>query len=156
MSAQVKQIPDQFHTITPAISISGAADAVAFYEKAFGAEELYRINMPDGKVAHAEIKIGDSIVMIADDCGMEGATRSPENLGGSSASLLVHTTDTDAAFKRAIDAGAKPLMEPADMFWGDRFAKVIDPYGHHWGISTHIEDVSDEEKARRMAAEFGG
>jgi PhnB protein len=156
MSAQVKPIPEQFHTVTPGISISGAADAIAFYEKAFGAEELYRFNMPDGRVAHAEIKIGDSIVMISDDCGMEDAARSPANLGGSSASLLIYTTDTDAAFKRAVDAGAKVASEPTDMFWGDRFARVIDPYGHHWAIATHTEDVTEEEMTRRMVAEFGG
>ncbi|HZS34984.1 MAG TPA: VOC family protein [Methylomirabilota bacterium] len=148
----VKPIPDGYRTVTPYITVHGAAQAIDFYKRAFGAQEVERMTGPDGKsVMHAEIRIGDSVVMLSDESPQSG-TRSPQALGGATGSIFLYVPDVDAAFKRAVDAGAKPLMPPADMFWGDRFGKLVDPFGHHWGMATHKEDLSPEEIRKRGTA----
>jgi PhnB protein len=151
--AKVKAIPEGYSTITPHLVCKDAAKAIEFYAKAFGAVERYRMPGPGGKVMHAEIQIGNSIVMLADEFPEQGA-RSPQSIGGTPVVLMIYTEDVDAAFQRATDAGAKAIMPPADMFWGDRYGKLSDPFGHEWAIATHREDVTPEEMARRMAA-FG-
>jgi PhnB protein len=147
-----KPIPDGYRTVTPYLTVKGAAQAIDFYKRAFGAQEIERMTGPDGKsVMHAEIKIGDSIVMLTDEMPQMG-TRSPQTLGGTTASVFLYVPDVDSAFKRAVDAGAKATMPPADMFWGDRFGKLVDPFGHEWGMATHKEDLSPEEVRKRAAA----
>ena len=150
-------IPEGHHAITPHLVIDGAAEAIEFYKKAFGAEELSRMPFPnpDGtmKLGHAELRIGDSLLYLADefpDHGSVGPTG-----GVSSVTIHLRVTDADATFARAVEAGATPRMEPTDMFWGDRFAKVIDPFGHHWSIAEHLEDVTPEQMMERMAAFTG-
>ena len=145
MATQAKPIPEGFRTVTPHICVKGASDAIAFYKKALGAEEISRMMSPDGKgVMHAEIKIGDSIIMLGDEYpGMK--IRSPLSLGGSGSSLHIYVNDADSLFQRAVGAGATVTMPMTDMFWGDRYGKVTDPFGHEWGIATHKRDVSKEE-----------
>ncbi len=156
--SKVKPIPDGYHNITPYITVRGAKQALEFYGEAFGAEIVLVMDMPKGdKVMHAEIRVGDSIVMVGDEWPeMEGQPVSPETAGAVCSSLLIYSEDVDAAYKRAVDAGCTSTMEPDTMFWGDRFAKVVDPYGHHWHFATHVEDVSPEEMGKRAAAAFGG
>jgi len=153
MSESVKAIPDGYHVVTPYLVVESAAEAIEFYSRAFGAQELYRMPGPDGSVMHAEFRIGDSNVMIADENTPMGS-KSPKTLGGSPASLLLYVEDVDAAFQQAVDAGATVVMPVADMFWGDRYGKLQDPFGHDWSVATHIEDVSPEQMAERMAAAF--
>lgn len=151
MGANVSTTPAGYHTITPALTIKGAAKAIDFYKKAFGAEEIMRMNGPDGQsVMHAEIKIGDSFLMLGDEMPDYGHKAPLPN--HCSSSLHIYVADVDKAFQRAIDAGCTVKFPVADMFWGDRYGKVIDPFGHVWGLATHIEDVSPEECARRAAA----
>ena len=146
----VKKIPDGFHTITPHLTIQGAAKALDFYAKAFGAEELSRAPMPGTELLmHALIKIGDSLVMLNDEMpGPEGCPRSPRSLGGTPVTIHIYSEDVDAAFDRAVQAGGKPLFPPQDCFWGDRYAVVGDPFGHNWSIATHIADPTPEEMAK--------
>ena len=145
----VKAIPAGYHVATPALCIRGAAAAIDFYKKAFGAVEITRFTGPDGhSVMHAEIKIGDSPIMLGDEHPNMGG-KSPTTLGGTTGSIMLYFEDVDAAFERAVAVGAKSEMPPANMFWGDRFAKITDPFGHSWSLGTHIEDVSPEECARR-------
>lgn len=147
-----KAIPDGYRTVTPYITVKGAAQAIDFYERAFGAHEGVRMAGPDGKsVMHAELKIGDSMVMLSDEFPQMGS-RSPQTLGGTTAAIFLYVPDVDAAFKRAVDAGAKAIMPPTDMFWGDRFGKLVDPFGHEWAMATHKEDLSPEEVQKRAAA----
>jgi PhnB protein len=146
----VKPIPDGYHAVTPYLVIRGAGRALEFYAKAFGAEEVFRMPAPDGSVMHAEMRFGDSIVMIGEEAPQMGAI-SPAALGGSPVSLLLYVPDVDAAFARATAAGCVAQMPPTDMFWGDRYGKLQDPFGHLWAMATHVEDVAPEEMARRMA-----
>ena len=146
----VKPIPDGYHSVTPYLIIKGASRAIEFYKKAFGATELMRFPGPNDTVAHAEIRIGDSPVMLADE-GLSNY-RSPEALGGSPVSLMVYVEDVDRVFDRAVSNGAKVERPVADQFYGDRLGTLVDPFGHTWSISTHVEDVSMEEMQRRMAA----
>lgn len=149
----VKPIPERYGTVTPYMIVRGAGMAIDFYQKAFGAEEVFRMPGPDGKsVAHAEIRIGNSMVMLSDE-NPEWGAQSPLALGGTPFSLFIYTEDVDVAFDRAVKAGCTVEMPPADMFWGDRFCKVKDPFGHSWQIATHKEDVSPEEMDKR-AKEF--
>ena len=150
MSA-VKFIPEGYHTVTPHLAVRDAAKAIEFYAKAFGAEELFRMPGPGGVVMHAEVRIGDSIVMLGEESPEMGAS-SPQTIGGSPVNLLIYVQDVDASFARAEKAGCKVRMPATDMFWGDRYGKVQDPFGHNWGLATHKEDVSPEEMAKRMAA----
>ena len=154
MTAKVKPVPDGYHSVTPYLSIRGAADAIAFYKKAFGAEEIYRMDMPGGKVGHAELQIGDSRIMLADEFPdkPEAVAKSPQSLGGTTAGLNLYLEDVDARFKQAVDAGAKIKRPVEDQFYGDRSGTVEDPFGHVWTLSTHVEDVSPEEMKKRMAA----
>ena len=147
-------IPDGYHSVTPYLSIKGASDAIAFYKKAFGAEELVRMPMPDGRVGHAELQIGNSRIMLADEMPEMGdaVTKSPRTLGGVTSGLCLYLADCDAVYKRAIDAGATAKRPLADQFYGDRSGVVEDPFGHIWTIATHVEDVSPEEMKKRMAA----
>ena len=147
MAHVAKGIPKGFHTVTPGLTIKGADEAIAFYKKAFGAEELVVMRGPDGRsVMHAELRIGDSIVFLADESPDMGY-RSPASIGATATSLHLYVTDVDAAFKRAVDAGAKVEMPVADMFWGDRYGKVVDPFGHRWGIGTQKQVLNEQEMA---------
>lgn len=148
MAGQVKAIPPGYHSVTPYLVLNDSSRAIDFYKKAFGAEERGRMQGPGGKIAHAELKIGDSIIMLSDE--MPGAAvKSPQSLGGSAVSIFLYVENVDSVFNQAIAAGAKAEMPPQDMFWGDRFGKLADPFGHHWGIATHIEDVKPEEMQKR-------
>jgi PhnB protein len=148
-----KPIREGFHTATPYLTVKGAAQAIDFYKRAFGAHEQGRMAGPDGRtVMHAEIRIGDSVLMLCDEFPQPGSSRSPETLGGTTSAVFLYVPDVDAAFKRAVDAGAKAIMPPADMFWGDRFAKLTDPFGHQWAMATHKEDLSPEEIEKRGKA----
>jgi PhnB protein len=139
----VKPIPDGYHSVQPYLIVKNAAGAIDFYKKAFGAKERLRM-AKDGRVQHAEIEIGDSCVMLADENPEIGA-RSPEHYGGSPVSLMVYVTDCDAIYKQALAAGAKSEREPTDQFYGDRMAGVVDPSGYRWYLGTHVRDVSKEE-----------
>jgi PhnB protein len=144
----VKAKPDGYHTATPYLHIKGAAEAIEFYKKAFGATELLRMEMTPGVVGHAEIQIGDSILMLADECPQAG-NKAPATLGGTTMGLMLYVDNVDTVFAQAINAGAKSVRPVADQFYGDRSGTVTDPYGHCWTIATHVEDVSLEEcKAR--------
>jgi PhnB protein len=147
----VKPIPDGYHAVTPYLIINGAAGALEFYKRAFGAVESVRMDAPGGKIGHAEIKIGDSTVMMADEFPQMNA-RGPQAYGGTPVSLLVYVQDADATFRRAIAAGGKELRPLKDQFYGDRSGSVTDPFGYVWTIATHTEDVAPEEMERRMAA----
>jgi PhnB protein len=143
-----KPIPEGYHSVTPALAVDGAADAIDFYKRAFGATERARMPGPDGKIAHAEIEIGDSVVMLSDPFP-QATVKAPAALGGTTVSMFVYVEDVDAVFRQAVDAGATVTMEVEDMFWGDRFGSVTDPYGHSWSLATHIEDVPPEEMEER-------
>jgi PhnB protein len=146
-----KPIPDGYRTATPYLIIHGAADAIEFYKRAFGATELLRMADPQGRVGHAEIKIGDSVIMLADEHPAMGY-RGPRSLGGSSVSILLYLENVDAVFERAVRAGAKVQRAVADQFYGDRSGTLEDPFGHVWTVATHVEDVSPEEMQRRAEA----
>ncbi len=151
----VKSVPEGYHSVTPYLIVRGCADAIEFYQKAFGAVELFRFPAPDGKVGHAEIKVGDSPIMLADeypDMGYKG----PQSLGGSPVSLMIYVDDVDTVFKQAVDAGAIVKEALQDKFYGDRMGTVIDPFGHRWHLATHKEDISIEEMQRRAQAAHGG
>jgi PhnB protein len=147
----VKPIPDGYHTATPYLIVKGADRAIDFYQRAFGAKEVMRFNQPDGRVAHAEVKVGDSILMLADEFPEMGA-RSPQALGGTPVSIVLYVPDVDALSKQAIAAGVKVLRPVKDQFYGDRSGTFEDPFGHVWTLATHKEDVSHEEMSRRMEA----
>ena len=148
----VKPIPEGYHSVTPYLIIGGAAKAIDFYKKAFGATELMRFPTPDGKVGHAEIKIGDSAVMLADEYPEMGY-KGPPALGGSPVSIMLYVEDVDSIFQRAVAAGATVKEALQDKFYGDRGGTLIDPFGHIWHIATHKEDVSLEEMERRARAQ---
>lgn len=144
----VQPIPAGYHTVTPYLCLRDTAKALDFYGKAFGAEELFRMAGPGGGVMHAEMKIGDSMIMLGDECPQRGVL-GPQSRGGTTVSLMLYVTEVDAAFNRAVAAGCTVKMPPTNMFWGDRFCKVADPFGHEWAIATHIEDLSPEEVEKR-------
>jgi PhnB protein len=144
-------IPEGYHTVTPYLAVDDAAEAIEYYTKAFGAKERARMETPDGKIGHAELEIGDSLVMLSDPFP-QASTRSPKELGGTSVSVFMYVEDVDAVVKQAVDAGAKVTMEVADQFWGDRFGTVADPFGHVWAIATHVEDLTADEIAERGKA----
>lgn len=147
----VKPIPEGYHTATPYLIIRGAAEAIEFYQKAFGATELFRFPAPDGKIGHAEIKIGDSPIMLADEFPEMGY-KGPQTLGGSPVSIMIYVDDVDTVFDRAIAAGASVKEAVSDRFYGDRTGTLEDPFGHRWHVATHKEDVSVEEMERRAKA----
>lgn len=149
MAAKVNAIPPGYHSVTPYLVLSDASRAIDFYKQAFGAKELSRMGIPGGKIGHAELKIGDSVIMLSDE--MMG-NRSPQSLGGSPVSIFMYVEDVDSVFNQAVKAGAKSDTPPADMFWGDRYGKLTDPFGHLWGLATHIEDVAPQEMEKRAKA----
>jgi PhnB protein len=151
MTNQVKPIPEGYHSATPYLIVKDAARAIEFYKRAFGATELLRMAAPGGKIGHAEIKIGDSPIMLADEVPDIGAL-SPETIGGTPVSILLYVEDVDAVFNQAIAAGAKVQRPVKDQFYGDRTGGVTDPFGHVWYVATHKEDVSPEEMRKRAAA----
>jgi len=145
----VKPVPEGYHTLTPHIVVRGAAEAIEFYKKAFGAEELYRMNGRDGNtVMHAELKIGDSMFMLCDESPYMKRWVAPPSLNGTTTAVMMYVPDVDKAFQRAVDAGATVSMPLMDTFWGDRFGKVTDPFGHEWELATHIQDLTPEEIAK--------
>ena len=155
--AQPKR-PEGMHSITPHLICRGAADAIEFYKKAFGATEQMRLPGPDGRIMHAALLIGDSLVMLVDEMPEWGAL-GPQSLNGSPVTIHISVDNADAFVERAVKAGAKVTMPVADQFWGDRYGKIVDPFGHEWELATHIEDLSPEEVERRgreAMASMGG
>ena len=146
-----KPIPEGYHTLTPYLAVDNATEAIEFYKRAFRAKERMRMPGPEGTIGHAELEIGDSLVMLSDPFP-QATTRPPKELGGTSASVFMYVEDVDAVVKQAVDAGATVTMEVADQFWGDRFGAVQDPFGHLWSIATHVEDLTPEEIAERGKA----
>ncbi len=144
INQRVKPVPEGMHTVTPHLVCQGAADAIEFYKKAFGAEELRRLPGPEGKLLHAMMRIGDSAVMLVDEFPQWGSF-GPKSLKGSPVTIHLCVENVDGAFERAVAAGANSIMAPEDMFWGDRYCVLEDPFGHHWSIATHIRDLSLEE-----------
>jgi len=155
MPAKVRTIPEGYHAITPYLSIKGAADAIDFYKRAFGATEIMRMAEPDGRVGHAEVKLGDSRVMLADECP-DMDFRSPKSIGGTPVHLHFYVDDVDAVVKQAVAAGAKLVRPVQDQFYGDRSGSVADPFGHVWHVATHKEDLSMEEIRKRAAQQKKG
>jgi len=143
--------PLGYHSVTPYLALRDANAAIDFYRRAFGAELVLKLDLPDGTIAHAEIRIGDSILMMSEENEQWGS-RSPQSLGGSPVFLMIYVPDVDAAFARALEAGATCVRPVEDQFYGDRSGTLADPYGYQWTLATHIEDVSTEEAQRRMAA----
>ncbi|HET7531003.1 MAG TPA: VOC family protein [Mycobacteriales bacterium] len=151
----VKAIPDDYPRVMPYLSIDGAAAAIEFYKQVFGATERVRMDTPDGKVGHAELQIGDGVVMLADVFPDMGG-KTPQMLGGSPVTVMLYVEDVDDCFRRAVEAGATADRKVEDQFYGDRAGGFTDPFGHVWHIATHVEDVSEEEMAKRAAAAMGG
>ena len=152
--AKPAPIPPGFHTLTPHLVQKDSTAAIDWYKKALGAEEVFRMAGPGGRgVGHAQMKVGSSTFMMADEFpGMN--LKSPQSVGSSTVGLHLYVTDCDAAFKRAVDAGAKPTMPPVNMFWGDRYAKFTDPFGHEWSVATHVEDVPPQDMGKRAEAAY--
>lgn len=153
-TAAVKPIPEGMHSVTPHLTCAGAAEAIEFYKKAFGAIEMGRMPGPGGKLMHAQLRIGDSPIMLVDEFPEWGG-KGPKALGGTPVAIHLYVPDADAVFKTAVAAGATVKMEMADMFWGDRYGVVIDPFGHMWSIATHIKDMTPEEMAQAGKAAMG-
>jgi PhnB protein len=153
----VKPVPEGYHSINVSLAVDDAAQAIDFYKSAFGATERFRMDGPGGTIAHAELQIGDSVLMLGDTMPQSSA-RAPKDLGGTSAVFMLYVEDADAFVQRAADAGATVTRPMADMFWGDRFGQVGDPFGHQWGVATHVEDVPPgemEERAKKAMAAMG-
>ena len=146
-------IPKGYHTVTPSLVVAGAARAIDFYKKALGAEEIMRFPGPDGKIMHAEIRVGDSVIMLMDEMPEQGG-KGPKSLGGTPVGFFVYGDNVDAAWKRAVDAGAKEVMPLIDQFWGDRSGCLEDPFGHKWWLAQHIEDLTPEELQKNAESFF--
>jgi PhnB protein len=153
--ANVKPIPDGYPRISPYLSVDGASAAIEFYGSVLGATERMRMPAPDGRIGHAELQIGDSVVMLADEYPEMGI-RGPKAIGGSPVTLSVYVEDVDDVFQRALDAGAKAVRPVEDQFYGDRSGQFEDPFGHRWSVSTHVEDVPPDEMAKRAAIAMSG
>jgi PhnB protein len=151
----VKAIPDGYPQVIPYLSVDGASDAIEFYRQVFDAKERMRMPAPDGKVGHAELEIGDSVVMLADVFPEMGG-QSPASIGGTPVSMMVYVDDVDAVFDRAISAGATSERPVENQFYGDRAGQFVDPFGHKWFVATHVEDVPPDEMAKRAAAAMSG
>ena len=154
MSSNVKPIPEGYHSVTPYLIVKGAAKAIEFYKTAFGATETFRMPQPDGRIGHAELKIGDSTIMLADEVP-ERNIRGPESLGGTPVMIHLYINDVDTVARRAVASGAKEIRAVQNQFYGDRSGMFADPFGHQWNISTHVEDLSPEEIGKRAAAAAG-
>jgi PhnB protein len=152
MAKKAPATPKGYHTVTPSLFVAGAAKAIEFYKKALGAEERMRFEGPDGKIMHAEISVGDSIIMLADEMLDQGG-RGPKTIGGTPVSFFLYGENVDAAWKRAVDAGAREIVPLADQFWGDRTGCLEDPFGHHWWLAQHLEDLTPEQ-IRKNAETF--
>ena len=151
-------VPEGYHTVIPYLAIDGAAEAIDFYARAFSARERYRMPGPEGSIAHAELEIGDSVLMLSDPFP-QSQVKPPRQLGGTSAGIFLYVEDVDALFQQAVDAGATVTMPLENTFWGDRFGTVSDPYGHHWSLASHVEDVPPEEmedRAKQAMAAMSG
>ena len=153
MANKPQAVPAGYHSVTPYMALRDTAAAIDFYRRAFGAELVMKLDMPDGKIAHAEMRIGDSIIMMSEE-NEEWGNKSPLTLGGSPMFLMIYLPDVDAAFAKALAAGATQVRPVEDQFYGDRAGTLKDPYGHQWTLGTHMEDLSQEEVQRRMEAEF--
>jgi PhnB protein len=153
MAKKAPAVPKGYHTLTPSLCVAGAAQAIDFYKKALGAEERMRFPAPDGSIMHAELNIGDSIIMLADEMPDQGS-RGPKSIGGTPVSFFVYGENVDAAWKRAVDAGAKPIVPLADQFWGDRTGCLEDPFGHRWWLAQHLQDLTPEELQKNAEAFF--
>ncbi len=151
----VQPIPQGYEHPIPSLSVDGAAQAIDFYQRAFGARERERMELPDGKIAHAEIEINGSVVMLA-DAFPQSTSRPPSELGGTSVGVFMYVEDVDAVVQQAVDAGATVTMPVDDMFWGDRYGKIADPFGHEWEIATHTEDLAPEEIEERGREAMAG
>lgn len=150
MAGKVKAVPEGMHTVTPHLVINGAEKAIEFYKKAFGAEQKGGVfKMPDGKVGHAELKIGDSVIMLADEFPGGGRPSSPQTIGNTSVVLNIYVDDVDKLFNQAVSAGATVTMPLANQFWGDRYGQVKDPFGHAWALGQHVEDLAPAEMEKR-------
>jgi PhnB protein len=153
--ASVKPIPEGYPRVSTYLCIDGATAAIDFYRNVFGATERMRMPAPEGRIGHAELQIGDSLIMLSDEFpGMD--VRSPKSLGGTPVTMNVYVEDVDDVFNRAVKAGARPLRPVQDQFYGDRSGQFEDPFGHRWSVASHVEDVSPEEMARRAAKSMGG
>jgi PhnB protein len=156
MTTPIKAVPEGYHTLTPHLIVKGASEAIAFYKKAFGAEEIRRMPGPDGKsLMHAELKIGDSRLFLVDEFPQMGCL-GPLGLGGTPVFIHVYVEDVDAVFNQAVAAGAEVRMPLENAFWGDRYGQLVDPFGHKWSLATHKEDLTPEEMGKRAQASFGG
>ncbi len=156
MANAVKPVPDGFMRVTPHLVVDGAAEAIEFYREAFGAEEVQRMEAPDGKrLMHAEVKINGSLVMLV-DAFPEYGSQSPKSIGGSAVTLHMYVEDADAVFNRAVAAGCTPTMPVSDVFWGDRYGKLMDPYGHEWSIATRVAQPTREEMMEEAAKMMSG
>ena len=153
MAGKVKAVPEGMHTITPHLVVRNGSKAIEFYKKAFGAQEIGAHRTPDGKLMHAMLKIGDSLLMMADEFPNMGS-KAPETLGGSPVVLNIYVEDVDRLFNQAVAAGAKVTMPLANQFWGDRYGQVVDPFGHHWALASRVEEVPPEELQRRAKDMF--
>lgn len=149
--AKVPHVPTGCHSVTPYLLVRNAAEAIEYYKNSFGAQEIMRMPAPGGKIGHAEIKIGDSHIMLADEVPEQGFV-GPQTLGGTGSSILLYVEDVDGTFARAVQLGAKLQRQVENKFYGDRSGTLIDPFGHQWTVSTHVEDVSEDEMRRRMAS----
>lgn len=144
----VKPIPDGYPSLVPSLAVDDASEAIDFYKRAFGATERMRMPTPDGKIGHAELGVGDAVLMLSDPFP-QGTTKSPRELGGTTVGIFLYVEDVDAFVERAVEAGAKVTMPVDDMFWGDRYGKISDPFGHEWQVATHVEDVAPEDMEAR-------
>ena len=153
MAKKAQAIPKGFHSVTPSLMVDGAAKAIDFYKKALGAEELSRFPGPDGRIMHAEIRIGDSVIMLGDEMPEQGG-KGPKSYGGTPVSFFVYGENVDAAWKRAVDAGARIIQPLEDQFWGDRTGCLEDPFGHHWWLAQRIQELTPEELRRNADAFF--
>ena len=148
---KVQAVPAGYHTVTPYLTVNDGAGALEFYKRAFGARETERMPGPGGKLMHAELRIGDSVVMLSDEFPGMSTCKAPKSLGGTTGSIFLYLADVDPAFRKAVEAGCKVLMPLTNMFWGDRFGKLEDPFGNQWTMATHVEDVTPDEMRRRAA-----
>ncbi|HWC99425.1 MAG TPA: VOC family protein [Candidatus Sulfopaludibacter sp.] len=149
MPKKVKPVPTNFHTVTPYLTMNDTARALEFYKRAFGAQEVMRMDGPGGTIGHAEIKIGDSIIMLGDEMPGSG-TRAPQAAGSTTVAIMLYVDDADEVYNQAVSAGAQVEQPLQDMFWGDRYGRLKDPFGHSWAVATHIEDVAPAEMTKRM------